>query len=184
LPISDFRLPICFCDAWKSNLTRGKAKAQIGNRKSGIKNVFKEAVLDTKRQYEVVFIADPEADDVEVQRLTDTFKQLVTDQGGVINRAETMGRRQLAYEILHKTEGTFVLLEIEGSGGEIAELERRMRVNDRILRYITVRVDEDRRRAEKFKSRRSGKAARKTKSAGAGSTTSPNFAAEESYEAE
>ena len=62
-----------------------------------------------------------------------------------------MGKRQLAYEILHKTEGTFVLLEIEGSGREIAELERRMRVNDRIIRYITVRVDEDRRRAEKLK---------------------------------
>src|SRR5262245_38310111 len=120
-------------------------------------------ILDTNRQYEVVFIADPVADDDEVQRLTDNFKQLVTDQGGVINKAETMGKRQLAYEILHKTEGTFVLLEIEGSGKEIAELERRMRVNDRVLRYITVRVDEDRRRAEKFKSRRIAKAARKAK---------------------
>jgi small subunit ribosomal protein S6 len=123
----------------------------------------------------VVFIADPVADDAEVQRLTDNFKQLVTDQGGVINKAETMGKRQLAYEILHKNEGTFVLLEIEGSGREIAELERRMRVNDRILRYITVRVDEDRRRAEKFKTRRAVKAARKTKKAG-GSTSSTEFA--------
>jgi len=138
--------------------------------------------LDTKRQYEVVFIADPAADDDEVQRLTDNFKQLVTDQGGVINRAETMGRRQLAYEILHKTEGVFVLLEIEGSGSEIAELERRMRVNDRVLRYITVRVDEDRRRAEKFKSRRTAKAARRTKGAAAGSNASANFASDESYE--
>jgi small subunit ribosomal protein S6 len=129
-----------------------------------------------------VFIADPAADDDEVQRLTDSFKQLVTDQGGVINRAETMGRRQLAYEILHKTEGTFVLLEIEGSGSEIAELERRMRVNDRVLRYITVRVDEDRRRAEKFKSRRTAKAARRTKGAAAGSNTSTSFAGDESYE--
>ncbi len=131
--------------------------------------------MDTHRQYEVVFIADPVADDAEVQRLTDNFKQLVTDQGGVINKAETMGKRQLAYEILHKNEGTFVLLEIEGSGREIAELERRMRVNDRILRYITVRVDEDRRRAEKFKTRRAAKAARKTKKAG-GSTSSTEFA--------
>jgi len=49
-------------------------------------------------------------------------------------------------------------LEIEGSGHEIAELERRMRVNDRIIRYITVRVDEDRRRAEKFKAKRAKKA--------------------------
>jgi len=72
-----------------------------------------------------------------------------------------MGKRQLAYEILHHKDGTFVLLEIEGSGREIAELERRMRVNDRVLRYITVRVDEDRRRAEKLKERRARKAAKR-----------------------
>jgi small subunit ribosomal protein S6 len=55
-----------------------------------------------------------------------------------------------------------VLLEVEGTGGEIAELERRMRVNDQILRYMTIRVDEDRRRAEKLKDRRARKAAKKT----------------------
>jgi small subunit ribosomal protein S6 len=53
-----------------------------------------------------------------------------------------------------------VLLEVEGSGGEIAEVERRMRVNDQILRYMTVRVDEARRRAEKLKARRARKAAK------------------------
>jgi small subunit ribosomal protein S6 len=72
-----------------------------------------------------------------------------------------MGKRQLAYEISHKRDGVYVLLEVDGSGAEIAELERRMRVNDRILRYMTVRVDEDRRRAEKLKSRRARKAERK-----------------------
>src|SRR5688572_30858654 len=123
-------------------------------------------ILDTQRQYEVVFIVDPTADDDEVTRLTDGFKQIVTDQGGAITKAESMGRRKLAYEILHKTEGTFVLMEIEGSGGEIAELERRMRVNDRIIRYLTVRVDEDRRRAEKFKDRRTRKAAKRPASRG------------------
>jgi small subunit ribosomal protein S6 len=116
--------------------------------------------LDTNRQYEVVFIVDPTADD-EVARLTDSFKQVVTDQGATVTKAETMGKRQLAYEIDHKKEGTFVLLEIEGSGREIAELERRMRVNDRILRYLTVRVDEDRRRAQKLKDRRARKAAKR-----------------------
>ncbi|HEY6119976.1 MAG TPA: 30S ribosomal protein S6 [Pyrinomonadaceae bacterium] len=135
--------------------------------------------MATNRQYEVVFIADPVADDDEVQRLTDNFKQLVTDQGGVINRAETLGRRQLAYEILHKTEGTFVLMEIEGSGREIAELERRMRVNDRILRYITVRVDEDRRRAEKFKTRRTAKAGRRHKGGSVGATPATILSAED-----
>jgi small subunit ribosomal protein S6 len=118
-------------------------------------------ILETNRQYEVVFIVDPTADDDEVTRLTDGFKQIITDQGGTITKSESMGRRQLAYEILHKTEGSFMLLEIEGSGHEIAELERRMRVNDRIIRYITVRVDEDRRRAEKFRANRARKAAKR-----------------------
>lgn len=120
--------------------------------------------MDNKRQYEVVFIVDPTVDE-EVARLTDGFKQIVVDQGGVVTKAETMGKRQLAYEILHQKEGTFVLMEIEGSGSEIAELERRMRVNDRILRYLTVRVDEDRRRAEKLKDRRARKAAKKSSGA-------------------
>lgn len=143
--------------------------------------------MDTQRQYEVVFIVNPDADDDEVTRLTDGFKQIVTDQGGVITKSESMGRRKLAYEILHKTEGNFVLLEIEGSGREIAELERRMRVNDRIIRYITVRVDEDRQRAEKFKAKRDKKAARRS---GGGKTdeqkrTEPagDEAAEESLDA-
>ncbi len=114
--------------------------------------------METQRQYEVVFIVDPAMEDDEVTKLTDTLKQIATDQGGVVTKTESLGRRPLAYEILHKTEGNFVLLEIEGSGREIAELERRMRVNDRIIRYITVRVDEDRRRAEKFRAKRARKA--------------------------
>jgi small subunit ribosomal protein S6 len=117
--------------------------------------------LETQRQYEVVFIVDPTADDDEVTKLTEGFKQIATDQGGTVTKTESMGRRKLAYEILHKTEGSFVLLEIEGSGKEIAELERRMRVNDRIIRYITVRVDEDRQRAEKFRAKRARKAAKR-----------------------
>lgn len=118
--------------------------------------------METNRQYEVVFIINPDADEDEVNRLTDGFKQIVTDQGGTITKAESMGKRKLAYQILHKNDGHFMLLEIEGSGREIAELERRMRVNDRIIRYITVRVDEDRQRAEKFKAKREKKAARRS----------------------
>ena len=134
--------------------------------------------MQVARQYEVVFIVDPAADDEEVNRLTEHHKQIVTDQGGTITKSESWGKRPLAYEILHKTEGTFVLMEIEGSGREIAELERRMRVNDRIMRYLTVRVDEDRRRAEKFKERRTRKAAKRptTRSAAPRSTT-PEFGA-------
>jgi small subunit ribosomal protein S6 len=140
--------------------------------------------LETQRQYEVVFIVDPSAEDDEVTRLTDSLKQIATDQGGNVTKAESMGKRQLAYEILHKTEGSFVLLEIEGSGREIAELERRMRVNDRILRYLTVRVDEDRRRAEKFKTKRARKAEKRPSAPQrqAPAESKNEFASDENYE--
>jgi small subunit ribosomal protein S6 len=142
----------------------------------------KEVDLAEKRIYEVVFIVDPDANDEEVMRLSETLQKIVTSQDSNVTKTEMMGRRQLAYEIGHKKEGIYVLLEIEGSGREIAELERRMRVNDRILRYITVRVDEDRRRAEKFKERRAAKAAKKankSKSRGSGSKPGAVFEADE-----
>ena len=113
-----------------------------------------------KRVYEVVFIINPEAGDDEVMRLSEGVQKIITGQGGSITKTEVMGRRQLAYEINHKKDGTYVLLEVEGSGAEIAELERRMRVNDQIIRYMTIRVDEDRRRADKLKDRRARKAAK------------------------
>jgi small subunit ribosomal protein S6 len=118
-------------------------------------------VLADKRTYEIVFIVDPGADDAEVMKLSEAVQKIITDQGGTITKIDMMGRRQLAYEINHQKEGSYVLLEVEGSGAEIAELERRMRVNDRILRYMTIRVDLDRRRAQKFKDRRARKAAQR-----------------------
>jgi len=119
--------------------------------------------LAEKRTYEVVFIVNPDADDTEVMRLSEAMQKIVTNQGGSVTKTEMMGRRQLAYEINHKRDGVYVLLEVEGSGGEIAELERRMRVNDQILRYMTIRVDQDRQRAEKLKDRRARKAERQPK---------------------
>ena len=118
-------------------------------------------MADKKRTYEVVFIINPDADDNEVMRLSEAMQKIITNQGASITKTEMMGRRQLAYDINHKREGVYVLLEVEGTGGEIAELERRMRVNDQILRYMTIRVDEDRRRADKLKDRRARKAARR-----------------------
>jgi small subunit ribosomal protein S6 len=104
---------------------------------------------------------NPDADDAEVMKLTEAVQKIITDQGGSVTKTEMMGRRQLAYEINHQRDGVYVLLEVEGSGAEIAELERRMRVNDRVLRYMTIRVDEDRRRAQKLKDRRAKKAERR-----------------------
>lgn len=121
-----------------------------------------------QRTYEVMFIVDPSATDEDVTRLSENLQQTIADQGGTVTKTENMGRRPLAYDIGRKHEGHYVLLEVDGSGREIAELERRMRVNDQIMRYITVRVDEDRRRAEKFKARRARKASKRPFGASAG----------------
>ena len=114
-----------------------------------------------KRVYEVIFIVDPDTQEDDMTKLTQNLSGVITDQGGTITRNEVLGRRQLAYRIGRKNEGVYVLFEVEGTGGEIAELERRMRVNDQIMRYMTVRVDEERQRAEKLKARRQRKAAKR-----------------------
>jgi small subunit ribosomal protein S6 len=135
--------------------------------------------LAEKRIYEVVFIIDPATGEEDTTRLVENLQKIVTDQGGTITKSESMGRRQLAYKIGRSTEGHFMLFEIEGTGGEIAELERRMRVSDQVMRYLTVRVDEDRRRAEKFKDRRIRKASKRPEkgTGGRGSSSSGNYAA-------
>ena len=127
------------------------------------------------RIYEVVFIVDPSTQDEALTGLTDGLSRIVTDQGGTVTKNEVMGRRQLAYRIGHSNEGIYVLFEIEGTGGEIAELERRMRVNDAIMRYMTVRVDEERQRAEKLRARRQRKASKRPFAAAAagGGSASP-----------
>jgi len=136
-------------------------------------------ILAEKRIYEVVFIIDPDAPDEEIKRLSENLQTIVTDQGGTITKSEIMGRRQLAYQIGRKNEGVYVLFEIEGAGREIAELERRMRVSDQVIRYLTVRVDEERRRAEKLKARRTRKASKRpfaTAAAGGGRGAATNVA--------
>jgi small subunit ribosomal protein S6 len=131
-----------------------------------------------KRTYEVIFIVDPTAGDEEVTRLSDGVQKIITDQGGNIVKTEMMGKRQLAYEINHKKDGIYVLLEVEGSGAEIAEVERRMRVNDQVLRYMTIRVDEARRRALKLKDRRARKAAKQPAN-GKGKQSAASFDSDE-----
>ena len=123
--------------------------------------------LAEQRVYEVVFIVDPSTPDEDLTRLNENLRGIITDQGGTIVKHEVMGRRQLAYNIGRAKEGIYVLFEVEGSGREIAELERRMRVSDQVLRYLTVRVDEDRQRAEKLKARRVRKASKRPLAAGA-----------------
>jgi small subunit ribosomal protein S6 len=126
--------------------------------------------LAEKRVYEVVFIIDPDTPEDESAQLVENLQKIVTEQGGAFVRSESMGRRTLAYRIGRKTEGNYWLFEIEGTGAEIAELERRMRVADAVMRYLTVRVDEERQRAEKLKDRRARKASKRQSAGGRGAT--------------
>ena len=109
------------------------------------------------RVYEMMYIAEPDTADDHIGKLNDAITKLIEDQGGSVVKVEDMGRRRLAYKIKKYTEGRYCLFEIEGSGKEIAELERRMRVNDLVMRYLTVRVDEERKTAQKLTDKRDKK---------------------------
>ena len=114
-----------------------------------------------RRTYEVMYIVSPETDGERVEKLNEAVGKLIEKEGGEIVRMDNIGLRELAYPIQKKTEGHYVLFEINGSGQEIAELERRMRVNDMIIRFVTVRVDEERKTAEKLRTKRETRAAKR-----------------------
>jgi small subunit ribosomal protein S6 len=111
------------------------------------------------RVYEVLFIVAPNVEEGDINALVTQLSDVVTNQGARVAKVDRMGRRRLAYPIKKFHEGHYVVLTVEGTGSEIAELERRMRVIDAIIRYITVRIDEDLKRAEKFRARRAERAA-------------------------
>jgi small subunit ribosomal protein S6 len=115
------------------------------------------------RTYEVMYIVDPETDAERIEKLNEAVGNLIEKEGGTVVRLDNIGIRTFAYPIAKKYEGHYVLFEIEGSGQEIAELERRMRVNDMIMRYMTVRVDEDRKTADKLQAKREKRTAQRAR---------------------
>ena len=116
-----------------------------------------------QRTYEVMYIVDPETPAERIEKLNEAVGKVIEKEGGTVVRMDDIGRRQLAYPIEKKTEGHYVLFEVDGSGQEIAELERRMRVNDMIIRFVTIRVDEDRKKADKMRDKREKRQANRSK---------------------
>lgn len=106
------------------------------------------------RTYEVMYIIDPETAPDKITALNEAMGALIEKEGGTIVRMDDIGMRTLAYPIKKHKDGYYVLFEMDGSGKEILELERRMRVNDLVMRYVTVRVDEDRKKALKMQTKR------------------------------
>ena len=106
------------------------------------------------RVYEVMFIVRPDVAEEDVDKLIAGFSTTVTGGGGVVKNVEKMGRRKLAYMVRKFNDGNYVLLTIEATGPVVLELERRLRVTEPVIKFITVRIDEEEKRLAKVKALR------------------------------
>lgn len=104
-----------------------------------------------ERFYEVMFIVRPDAEDADVDKLIAGFEHTVTSGGGSVRSTEKLGRRKLAYTVRKFNDGNYVLLTIDADGKLVAELERRLRVSEPVIKFITVRMDEEQKRVDKIK---------------------------------
>ena len=106
------------------------------------------------RLYEVMFIVRPDAAEEDIDKLIAGFTTTVTNGGGAVKTAEKMGRRKLAYLVRKFADGFYVLLTVEAEGPVVLELERRLRVTEQVIKFITVRIDEEEKRLAKVKALR------------------------------
>lgn len=102
-----------------------------------------------KRLYDLVFLVVPEKDEQGAAEVVEEFRKLLTDLGAVIDKDESMGRRRLAYQIHKKSEATYHNFLFRADSRAVAELQRKMKLSESILRYLTVRVDEEMRHGQK-----------------------------------
>ena len=120
--------------------------------------------MSTVRQYELIYIAPPESTEEVLAGLHQLVADTVERFGGAIERTENWGRRKLAYEIGRHREGAYVLEVINGPAELVTELERRLRVNEHVVRHLVVRVDAELASAERARTRRKAQmAARRTR---------------------
>jgi len=106
------------------------------------------------RTYEIMFIVRPDVEEAEQDKLIETFSGYVTSGGGTIKSTEKMGRRRLAYTVKKFNDGFYVLLIVEAPASLISELERRLRVSEPVIKFLTVRMDEEDKRVAKIKKHR------------------------------
>jgi small subunit ribosomal protein S6 len=116
------------------------------------------------RNYEIMFIVRPDVTEEDVDKLIAQMEGVVTGTGGKLEKVEKLGRRRLAYRVAKQREGIYVLFRLQGSGDTVKEFERRLKVIDTVIKYLTVRIDEDLERAEKFKALRTKQESKKRRS--------------------
>jgi small subunit ribosomal protein S6 len=113
-----------------------------------------------QRVYEVMFIVRPDLMEEEVDKLIATLQTNATNAGAAVQNVEKMGKRRLAYDVKKFQDGLYVLLTLHADGKAIHELERRMRVTEQVIKFITVRMDEEQQRLEKVRKLRASHARR------------------------
>jgi small subunit ribosomal protein S6 len=103
------------------------------------------------RTYELMFIVRPDMPEEDLDKLISTLESQVGTSGGTVKSVERMGKRRLAYTVRKFSDGVYILLTVEGTGALIHELERRLRVTEPVIKFLTVRIDEEQKRLEKIK---------------------------------
>jgi small subunit ribosomal protein S6 len=114
------------------------------------------------RKYEVMYIVRPDVEEADLEKLVEGFEKNVTDGGGEVVSTEKMGRRRLAYTVRKFNDGLYVLMTIIAPGPLVGEIERRLRVSEQVIKFITVRIDEEEKRLSKIKAIRDTKVKRST----------------------
>src|SRR5215813_8316600 len=109
------------------------------------------------RTYELMFIVRPDMTDEDLDKLISTLQSVVPTSGGNVQKVEKMGKRRLAYTVRRFHDGIYVLMVVEGGGPVIHELERRLRVTEPVIKFLTVRIDEEQKRLAKIKAIRDAK---------------------------
>ena len=103
------------------------------------------------RRYEIMFIVDPSLPEEEIDQLNGEVETQIKEAGGEVETIEKMGRRKLAYEVKRRKDGFYVLFTVAADGDILKEVERRFRVMDQVLRYLTVRIDLEEKKLEKMR---------------------------------
>ena len=113
------------------------------------------------RHYETIFIASPVLTDEQADELVKQFEGIIAEQGGELLKTDKWGRKKLAYEVQKFSEGYYTLFEMNAGPDLIAELERRFRNNDAVIKYLSVRMDVAEKAAGRTKQRIEREAKRK-----------------------
>ena len=106
------------------------------------------------RSYEIMFIVRPDIEEAEIDKIIETFSGYITQGGGAIKQTEKMGRRRLAYTVRKFNDGFYILLIVDSPASLVHEIERRLRVSEQVIKFITVRTDEEDKRVAKIKKHR------------------------------